>query len=89
MTRPTRGTGRQKPAEGDATCLVGTPDTVLYALHSHSTEPHTYVTVERYRNGDALARHLESPYVAEAMSKLPDFLAKPPEMIELNQVLPG
>lgn len=65
------------------------PGTVLYALLADSTKPHTYVMLERYRDGDALARHLEVPYVAEAMGKLPDWLAKPAEAIQLSQVLPG
>jgi quinol monooxygenase YgiN len=65
------------------------PGTLLYVLHRHPTEPHTYVWVERYRDAEALKAHTEAPYMAEAMSKLPNWLSHPPEMIQLSQIEPG
>lgn len=65
------------------------PDTLLYALHRHPSEPHTYIWVERYRDAEALQVHTEAPYMAEAMGKLPNWLAQPPEMIQLSQIEPG
>ncbi|GAA1578804.1 antibiotic biosynthesis monooxygenase [Kribbella sancticallisti] len=64
------------------------PGTILYVLHKHPTEPHTYVWVERYRDAEALKAHTDAPYIAEAMSKLPNWLSKPPELIQLSQIVP-
>lgn len=64
------------------------PGTILYVLHKHPTEPYTYVWVERYRDAEALKVHTEAPYIAEAMGKLPNWLSKPPELIQLNQIVP-
>ena len=30
--------------------LANEPNTTLYAVHKHPTEPHTYVSIERYRD---------------------------------------
>lgn len=65
------------------------PGTILYALHRHPTEPHAYVWVERYRSAEALKAHNEAPSIAEAMAKLPNLLSKPPELIQMNQVVPA
>ena len=65
------------------------PDTILYTLHKHPTEPHTYVWVERYADAGAMQRHAAAPYMAEAMSRIPGWLAKPPEFTQLSQVLPA
>ncbi len=65
------------------------PETLLYALHTHPTEPHTYVWVERYSDVDAMRRHADAPYMAQAMNKLPHWLSRPPEMLKLGQVMPG
>ena len=64
-------------------------DTILYTLHKHPTEPHTYVWVERYADADAMQRHAAAPYMAEAMGKIPGWLAKPPEFTQLSQILPA
>ncbi len=63
------------------------PGTILYVLHKHPAEPHTYVWVERYRDAEALRMHTEAPYIAEAMGKLPNWLSKPPELLQLNQIV--
>lgn len=64
------------------------PDTLLYALTKHPTEPHTYVWVERYRNLAALEAHGGSPHMAEVFPSVERWLAKPPEMLQLAQVAP-
>jgi quinol monooxygenase YgiN len=70
------------------TVLREEPGTSLYVLHSHRTEPHTYVAMERYRDADALRTHCEAPYVADALQKLQDWLAKPIASLQLSQILP-
>jgi quinol monooxygenase YgiN len=62
------------------------PDTLTCVLAKHPTELHTYVWIERYRNQQALAAHGEASYVVEALQKLPDWWAKPPELLNLAQV---
>lgn len=64
------------------------PGTSLYALHKHPEERHTYVWVERYRDAEALETHTKAPYIAEAMQRLPNWLSKPPELMELRQIVP-
>jgi quinol monooxygenase YgiN len=66
------------------------PGTLLYVLTKHPTEPHTYLWVERYRDQEALKAHSETSYIGEAMSKVqdPKWWAKPPEMLQLTQVVP-
>jgi len=64
------------------------PGIVLYALNKHDSEPHTYVWVERYRDEAALADHVKTPHMAAIMSKVGDWLAKPPTILKLRQVLP-
>ena len=61
------------------------PDTLTYALTKHS-EPHTYVWIERYRHRQALTTHGEASYVVHALQKLPDWWAKAPELLNLEQV---
>jgi quinol monooxygenase YgiN len=73
----------------DSSLTEEEPGTLLYVLHRHPTEPHTYVWVERYRDREALSAHTEAAYIAEAMGKLANWLAKPPEMTELTQIVPA
>jgi quinol monooxygenase YgiN len=62
--------------------------TVLYVLTKHPTESHTYVWVERYRDEKALSAHMETAYMADAMSILPTWWAKQPIALRLAQVMP-
>lgn len=64
------------------------PGTVLYVLSQHPTKAHTYVWVERYRDADALSTHSAAPYMVDALRQLPQLLAGPPELLQLNQVVP-
>ncbi len=64
------------------------PGTVLYVMHKHPTKPHAYVWVERYRDAEALKAHTEAPHIAEAMGNLANWLSKPPELIQLSQIVP-
>ena len=43
------------------TVLGNEPGTTLYVTHAHPTAPHAYVSVERYRNAEALKAHAEAP----------------------------
>lgn len=67
------------------------PDTLLYVLTQHPTEPQTYLWVERYRNQEALEAHNETSYMGEAISKVedPKWWTKSPEMLPLAQVVPN
>ena len=64
------------------------PGTILYVMHEHPTEPHAYVWVERYRDAEALKAHVEAPYIGEAMANLASWLSRPPELMQLNQMVP-
>jgi quinol monooxygenase YgiN len=63
------------------------PGTLLHAVHRHPTEPHTFVDVERYLNADAVKTHAEAPYFQETMGKVQNWLAKPPEVLQLTQIV--
>ena len=71
------------------TVLGNEPGTTLYVTHAHPTEPHAYVSVERYRNAEALKAHAEAPYLREAMGKLEEWLAKPIDFLQLRQIVPS
>lgn len=72
-----------------ATVHSSEPDTLLYTLHKHPSEPHTYVWVERYRDAAALQTHSTSPAMQAVFPKLKNYLAGPPSMLKLDQVLPA
>jgi quinol monooxygenase YgiN len=69
--------------------LANEPGTTLHVLHEHPTEPHTYVAIERYRDADALKAHAEARYLISAVAKLQDWLAKPVDVLQLNQMVPS
>ncbi|HLF72116.1 MAG TPA: putative quinol monooxygenase [Dehalococcoidia bacterium] len=71
-----------------ATVEAEEPGTILYVLTKHPEREHTYVWVERYRDLAAAEAHRNSPYMAETMPKIREWLAAPPEFLRLRQVLP-
>lgn len=75
--------------EFSATVHASEPDTLLYTLHEHPSEPHTYVWVERYRDEAALGHHMSTPAMQAVFPKLKTYLAGPPSMLKLTQVLPA
>ena len=64
------------------------PGVLLYVLTKHPTEPSTYVWLERYRDAAAVEAHMQSAHLKAALTKLPGLLAKPPQGMKLEQVLP-
>lgn len=64
------------------------PGVLLYVLTKHPTEPSTYVWLERYRDPAAVDAHMNSAHMKAAIAKLHDWLAKPPELMKLEQMLP-
>ena len=44
--------------------------------------------MERYRDEEALKVHIKTSYIAEAMSKLPEWWATQPELLKLTQMVP-
>lgn len=64
------------------------PGVLLYVLTEHPTAPSTYVWLERYRDAAALEAHMQGAAVKHALSTLPPYLAKPPEVMKLGQTLP-
>jgi quinol monooxygenase YgiN len=72
-----------------ATVHATEPDTLLYTLHKHPSEPHTYVWVERYRDAAAMQAHNSSSAIQAVFPKLRNYLAGPPSMLKLQQVFPA
>lgn len=64
------------------------PGVLTYTLYKHPTEASTYVWIERYRDAAALDAHMATPSMAEAMQRLPEWLAAPPIVVRYAQVLP-
>ncbi|RAJ45542.1 quinol monooxygenase YgiN [Kitasatospora sp. SolWspMP-SS2h] len=50
-------------------------------------DPHQYVLLEAFRDGEAGARHVESEHFKAAMAWMPDSIARTPEII--NVEVPG
>lgn len=67
---------------------AGEPGAVLYVLTKDPSRPHTYIWVERYRDQAAFDAHMQTSYMAEAKTKLPDWLADKPTGMRLDQVIP-
>jgi quinol monooxygenase YgiN len=63
------------------------PDTLLHLVHRHPSKPHTYVFAERYRNADAVNAHAEAPYFQGTMAKAKDWLAGPPDVLQLSDIV--
>jgi quinol monooxygenase YgiN len=63
--------------------------TLAYFLTKHPTREHSYVWVERYRDEAALEAHRTSPQLAEALKVVRECLDGPPELLRLEQVIPG
>ena len=55
-----------------------------YELCRSTVDPNTYVVVEKYADGAALATHSQTPYFQEFMGKAPGFLAGAPEISVLK-----
>ena len=51
--------------------------------------PHAYVSVERYRDAEALRAHAEAPYLREATGKTEAWLAEPIDFLQLRQIVPS
>lgn len=62
------------------------PGTLLYVLTKDPERDHTYVWIERYRDQQALARHGEAPYMADALAKLPGWWSAPPSLVQLREI---
>ena len=65
------------------------PDTILYVIHRHPTEPHTFFFIERYRDDRALQAHAEAPYIKDAIAKLQGLLEEAPDALLLRQIIPA
>jgi quinol monooxygenase YgiN len=61
------------------------PGCALYALHRAKT-PRTYVMLERYADGAALAAHSSTPHFQAAMPRLAGCLAGAPKIERLDEV---
>ena len=64
------------------------PGVLLYALTKHPTEPHTYVWLERYKDAATLEAHGNTPEMQAVKPKLAIWLAKPPTVLKLEQLIP-
>ncbi|MFB7948480.1 putative quinol monooxygenase [Kitasatospora phosalacinea] len=50
-------------------------------------DPHQYVLLEAFRDGEAGGRHVESEHFKAAMAWMPDFITRTPEIV--NVEVPG
>ncbi|MFD7732426.1 putative quinol monooxygenase [Kitasatospora phosalacinea] len=50
-------------------------------------DPHQYVLLEAFRDGEAGGRHVESEHFRTAMAWMPDFISRTPEIV--NVEVPG
>jgi quinol monooxygenase YgiN len=60
------------------------PGTLLYLVQRHPVEPHAYIFVERYRDGEALKAHSSSPLLRQAMKNLGEWCVRPPEVLTVT-----
>lgn len=53
---------------------------VRYELHQSETDPADFVFLEEWRDGAAIAAHMQTPHVQEALAKAATLLAAPPDI---------
>jgi quinol monooxygenase YgiN len=63
------------------------PGCLWYDWSRSLHDPHEYVLVEAFRDGDAGAAHVGSAHFKRAQQELPDYLAETPRII--NFTVPG
>ncbi len=54
---------------------------IMYSLNRGLEEPHVFITVEKWESAAALQQHLNSPHIADALSRTSALLAEPPRII--------
>lgn len=63
------------------------PGNIFFDWHKSVDDPHKFVLLEAFRDGDAGAAHVSSDHFKTAMSWMPDVIAEKPEII--NVEVPG
>jgi quinol monooxygenase YgiN len=63
------------------------PGNLWFEWSRSADDPDQYVLVEAFRDGDAGVAHVQSQHFKEAIDKLPPYLARTPEII--NVEVPG
>jgi quinol monooxygenase YgiN len=53
---------------------------VRYELHQSETDPADFVFLEEWANGAAIAAHMQTPHVQDALSRVATLLAAPPDI---------
>ena len=67
------------PARADAT-------NISYDLVRSVDNPATFVSIECWQSADALAAHLKSPIILDAIAKLPNIVAAAPAVLSYTMV---
>ena len=62
-----------EPTRAEEGCL-------RYELHQSDTDPADFVFLEEWINSAAIAAHMQSPHVLEALEKAASLLAAPPDI---------
>lgn len=63
------------------------PGAVLYTVNRAKADPNTLVFMERYQDKAALAAHSSAPYLKEFFARMPEFVAGPPEITVMEELL--
>lgn len=57
-----------------------------YRLYESTSEPGTFVTIERWRSQEDLDAHMQSDHIAEALAAAGDHMAAPPGIHPLTPI---
>lgn len=69
-----------------ATMETAEPGCLQFDMFTHSSEPGTYVMMERYADQAAVDAHMNSAHFQTLVKNLQDVLAGPPDVSILNAV---
>lgn len=67
------------------------PGSISYSFYEESNVPNTFLYFEEWKSREALAKHLEKPYVKDLIDKFPEILEEDPniKVYDIDRVTKG
>jgi quinol monooxygenase YgiN len=62
----------------------GEPGNIFFDWYRNTDDPHQWLLVEGFKDGEAGRAHVESPHFQAAIAKLPQWLAATPEIVHVE-----
>lgn len=82
--RPDREEQWKELSDYYATAVNTEPGCDFFEFSRSIEDPHTYVCIEGFRDGDAGAEHMKQAHVARFMAEMPDIVSAQPQIIYVD-----